>query len=556
MLPRPRSGRSTTRATATALLVLALAATAAAPVAADPPGSPAPDRAPAPARGEVGVRLAQDPVAGAPARAQVVVLDEGTPVAGVPVDLVATAPDGSATSTTRAFTDVAGQADTAVTLPAAGRWSLRATVHRGDGDLAAEVSVQAARAPAALELLAAPASAVTGERVTVTARLTGGTVPVPGAPVEIREGAAVLARSTTDDAGTATASLLLPTGDHELVALTPATAARHGAVSAPVAVTVEPSALAVRAAPTRPVVSGAPAALVVEVAGRSNGRPRAGARVAVATRLVGARAWIPRGAVRTGPDGAARFVLRPWKTTQVQLTASSSGTVTQVVRTVPVRPARRPVTTPPGWPQPRVRHPDAPPPRGSGAATSITAVPTAVRRSMLGRSWQRGCLPFASLRYVSVNYWGFDGYRYRGHLVVAASAARATARVFARLHALQYPVRSILLPDRFGRHPFGPGADDYASMAADNTYGFNCRYVVGKEDLRVWSPHAGGRAIDINTFENPYVARTGVFPDRWWLPRTRRHVAVLTARSPATRAFVAHGFAWGGSYADYQHFER
>jgi hypothetical protein len=225
----------------------------------------------------------------------------------------------------------------------------------------------------------------------VTARLTGGTVPVPGAPVEIREGAAVLARSTTDDAGTATASLLLPTGDHEL-----SRSPRHRGSARRGVGAGGRHGRAVRprrgAAPTRPVV-GAPAALVVEVAGRSNGRPRAGARVAVATRLVGARAWIPRGAVRTGPDGAARFVLRPWKTTQVQLTASSSGTVTQVVRTVPVRPARRPVTTPPGWPQPRVRHPDAPPPRGSGAATSITAVPTAVRRSMLGRSWQRAACP-------------------------------------------------------------------------------------------------------------------------------------------------------------------
>ncbi|HNQ07912.1 MAG TPA: hypothetical protein PKH97_12095 [Tetrasphaera sp.] len=33
----------------------------------------------------------------------------------------------------------------------------------------------------------------------------------------------------------------------------------------------------------------------------------------------------------------------------------------------------------------------------------------------------------------------------------------------------------------WGRNPKGPGADDHASMTADNTSAFNCRYVGGAE---------------------------------------------------------------------------
>ena len=46
------------------------------------------------------------------------------------------------------------------------------------------------------------------------------------------------------------------------------------------------------------------------------------------------------------------------------------------------------------------------------------------------------------------------------------------------------------------------GADDDASMAANNTSGFNCRRVAGQ---RSWSEHAYGAAIDLNPVQNPYV---------------------------------------------------
>jgi hypothetical protein len=162
----------------------------------------------------------------------------------------------------------------------------------------------------------------------------------------------------------------------------------------------------------------------------------------------------------------------------------------------------------------------------------------------------------SGLRYLTVNYYGFDGYRHRGELVVAARHAPSATAVLNALYAIRYPVRQMRLVDDFGRGPYR-GANDYASMAADNTSGFNCRYVVGKETSRVLSPHSYGGSIDINPWENPYVARTGVFPNRAWLPRSTNHPAVLNSSSdPAVRAFTARGFRWGGSYRDYHHFQR
>jgi len=217
--------------------------------------------------------------------------------------------------------------------------------------------------------------------------------------------------------------------------------------------------------------------------------------------------------------------------------------------------ARPPVVLPAGAPHPTGRAPAAWIAVGAGAHAVITRVPDAVWASMQGRSWHGGCLARTGLRYITVNYWGFDGRRHRGELVMAARVAVATARAFTALYEQHFPIRSMVLPDRFGRNRRGPGADDYRSMAADNTSGFNCRYIDGKERSRAWSPHAFGIALDINPWENPYVSRIGTLPNSWWLPRTRPGPEVFRARGAAVAALARQGFHWGSSYRDFQHFQ-
>jgi hypothetical protein len=212
--------------------------------------------------------------------------------------------------------------------------------------------------------------------------------------------------------------------------------------------------------------------------------------------------------------------------------------------------------------EPSVRFPKNEPAVGSGANASVTRVPDSVWNRMVGVSWTEGCpVGRSQLRYVRVNFWGFDGKRSRGSLVVNASIADEAAAAFARLYSLQFRIRQMKPMDStWGKNPKGPGANDYAAMEADNTSAFNCRYVGGAEASKVYSKHAYGTAIDVNDFENPYVADDGtVYPDRYWLHRRGPAPGVFSSSgSAAVRAFTSQGLRWGGlwNHPDYQHFDR
>jgi hypothetical protein len=102
------------------------------------------------------------------------------------------------------------------------------------------------------------------------------------------------------------------------------------------------------------------------------------------------------------------------------------------------------------------------------------------------------------------------------------------------------------------------GADDNASMAADNTSAFNCRPITGA--TTGFSVHSYGRAIDVNTLENPYVKGTTVQPPagRAFTNRANLRPGMIRHGDRVWRAFTAHGFIWGGDWTslkDYQHFE-
>ncbi|MBE7323768.1 M15 family metallopeptidase [Nocardioides sp. Y6] len=162
-------------------------------------------------------------------------------------------------------------------------------------------------------------------------------------------------------------------------------------------------------------------------------------------------------------------------------------------------------------------------------------VPARVWRSMVGRSWRKGCpVGRAGLRLVEVNHWNFDG-------------------AFTEMHARRIPVRSMHRVDRFGYSRRLGGADDYRSMAADNTSVFNCRGVVGNPSVR--SPHSYGRSLDLNPWENPYFSRTGVVPNRWWVHRSHPRVAWRSREHEVVRLLARHGFRWTYGRADAHHFD-
>jgi hypothetical protein len=192
------------------------------------------------------------------------------------------------------------------------------------------------------------------------------------------------------------------------------------------------------------------------------------------------------------------------------------------------------------------------------ASTSATAgapfmgVVFRVTSADLPHSWRPGCpVGPPSLRGLRLSHWGLDGRPHIGTMVVHEAVATEVIGIFERLYRARFPIARMEPVDRYG------GRDD-ASMAADNSSGFNCRRAVSNGPPR-WSAHAYGRAIDVNPVENPYLLGGRVLPPagRAFLDRSRLRPGMAVAGGPLVSAFAAAGWAWGGRWTaspDYQHF--
>lgn len=187
-----------------------------------------------------------------------------------------------------------------------------------------------------------------------------------------------------------------------------------------------------------------------------------------------------------------------------------------------------------------------------GYRASIRTIDAAGARAMVGVSWHRGCpVPISDLRRVGLAYWGFDGVRHHGELIVHKQVAQRVVDVFRALYSMRFPIRRMLAVDHFG-------GDDDASMAADNTSAFNCRPITGSTSG--FSVHSYGKAIDVDTLENPYVKGVVVQPVAGAAFTDRAHVrsGMIRHGDRVWRAFTSRGFSWGGDWTslkDYQHFE-
>jgi hypothetical protein len=189
------------------------------------------------------------------------------------------------------------------------------------------------------------------------------------------------------------------------------------------------------------------------------------------------------------------------------------------------------------------------PPAFVGAVEPLSAE---VRQRMTGVSWRPGCpVGLDDLRLLRLSYVDFDGGAHVGELVVHRALADPVVRIFGKLYAARFPIRSMQTIEAYG------GSDD-ASMAADNTSAFNCRNVPNTSH---WSNHAYGRAIDVNPVENPYLPGRQIMPPagKDYLDRRNVRPGMIVAGDPVVSAFKAEGFTWGGAWrtgVDYQHFDK
>lgn len=175
-----------------------------------------------------------------------------------------------------------------------------------------------------------------------------------------------------------------------------------------------------------------------------------------------------------------------------------------------------------------------------------------VTAAQLGKSWRPGCpVPPRDLRAVKIDFYGFDGLRHTGVLIVNAAAVPAIRSAFASIVRSRFPIRQIEPVSRYG-------GSDNRSMNHDNTSAFNCRYAVANGP-KTWSEHAYGEAVDIDPRENPYTLNGRIYPPSGaaYTDRSHHRRGMIFDHGRAVRAFDAVGWGWGGRWSsspDYQHF--
>lgn len=191
-------------------------------------------------------------------------------------------------------------------------------------------------------------------------------------------------------------------------------------------------------------------------------------------------------------------------------------------------------------------------------ASSISPIPDAVWAEMQGKSFNpavKGCAGRDELRLLVLPYRDYEGKTQQGRMIVHRDVAEVVQSVFLQLYAdNSFAIAKMELIDAFG-------GDDDASMAANNTSGYNCRAAAGSARL---SSHARGIAIDVNPRTNPFVRKGTTSPpagEDLDTPEEREAHAsapgLISATSAITKAFAAKGWTWGGTWKsskDYQHF--
>lgn len=156
----------------------------------------------------------------------------------------------------------------------------------------------------------------------------------------------------------------------------------------------------------------------------------------------------------------------------------------------------------------------------------------------------------SQLRRVEVDHVDFEGVLRRGHLVVNADTAETAARIFTRLYEEGFPIRRMRGVEKYG-------GDTLRSLQADNTSAYNCRRPDQINAPVLESPHANGRAIDINPRENPWMdLRCKCWsPGPENAPRTPGPGKILR-RDVVWQTFIDEGWIWQNiPVPDYMHFD-
>lgn len=164
------------------------------------------------------------------------------------------------------------------------------------------------------------------------------------------------------------------------------------------------------------------------------------------------------------------------------------------------------------------------------------------------------------LRKVSFEHHGEDNKTHQGSFIVLDVIAPKVRDLMYELYGRGFVIAKAIPVREYG-------GDDYASMADNNSSGFNGRRIAG--DIR-WSMHAYGAAIDINPVQNPFIelnengtavikpAASARYSVNRLDNRPNKEQREGLAES-VVDIFARYGFfVWGGDWnypIDYQHFQ-
>lgn len=225
-----------------------------------------------------------------------------------------------------------------------------------------------------------------------------------------------------------------------------------------------------------------------------------------------------------------------------QAAASSPGPTPTSATTSSTTPAPAPA---PNTPEPTAGTPDT--------QVRIREVPSKQWAAMKKAGMVRAECPVtrrSDLRRVEVPYTDFNGDTRRGYLVVHRDTAASAGRILQRLYALEFPIRRMVGVEKYD-------GDLNRSLRADNTSAYNCRRANQINAPFKASPHANGRAVDINPRENPW---RDLRCDCWSPSSTNAKRSPGKGKvlkgDPVWKTFDREGWIWQNiSVADYMHFD-
>ena len=166
-------------------------------------------------------------------------------------------------------------------------------------------------------------------------------------------------------------------------------------------------------------------------------------------------------------------------------------------------------------------------------------------------AWRPECpVDRNDLRRVELNHYTFSGDVRRGALVVNRDVTSSVSRIFTRLYEKHFPIRKMRPVEVYD-------GDSHASLRDDNTSAYNCRRPSQINAPVTESPHANGRAIDINPRENPWM---DLRCDCWFPSRANRErepgPGKIVEGGLVWRTFRAEGWIWQNiDVPDYMHFD-